>query len=71
MEGEQCYENIEVVPKNIFTMHGLWPNFRNGTIADWCNGKNDIEIEIYDKSLLEFMNTHYVLGYHTNAYFWA
>ena len=71
MKGEQCYENIEIVPKNIFTMHGLWPNLRNGTLADWCNGKNDIEIEIHDKSLSEFMNTHYVSGYHTNAYFWG
>ena len=71
MKGEQCYENIEVVPKNIFTLHGLWPNLRNGTLPDWCNGKNDIEIEIHDKSLSEFMNTHYVSGYHTNAYFWG
>jgi ribonuclease I len=71
MKGEQCYENIKVVPKNIFTMHGLWPNLRNGTLADWCNGKNDIEIEIKDETLSEFMNTHYISGYHTNAYFWG
>ena len=71
MKGEYCYENIEIVPKNIFTMHGLWPNYRNGTLADWCNGKNDIEIEIHNETLSEFMNTHYVSGYHTNAYFWG
>ncbi len=70
MKGEQCYENIKVVPKNIFTLHGLWPNYRNGTLADWCNGKNDIEIDIQDENLLEFMNSHYISGYHTNAYFW-
>ena len=71
MKGEQCYENIKVVPKNILTLHGLWPNYRNGTLADWCNGKNDIEIEIKDKTLSEFMETHYISGYHTNAYFWG
>ena len=71
MKGEQCYENIGAVPKNIFTVHGLWPNYRNGTLADWCNGKNDIEIEIYDQELSEFMDTHYVSGYHTNPYFWG
>ena len=71
MKGEQCYENIGAVPKNIFTVHGLWPNYRNGTLADWCNGKNDIEIEIYDEELSEFMDTHYVSGYHTNPYFWG
>ena len=71
MKGEQCYENIKPVPKNIFTLHGLWPNYRNGTLPDWCNGKNDIEIEIKDEDLNEFMNTHYVSGYHTNSYFWG
>ena len=71
MKGEQCYENIQGVPKNRFTMHGLWPNLKNGTLADWCNGKNDIEIEIKDPELAEFMNTYYVSGYHTNAYFWG
>ena len=71
MKGPQCYENIEVVPKNIFTLHGLWPNYRNGTLPDWCNGKNDIEIEIHDEELAEFMNTRYVSGYHTNPYFWG
>ena len=71
MKGELCYEIIEPVPKNTFSLHGLWPNLRNGTLADWCNGKNDIEIEIHDKDLLDFMNTHYVSGYHTNEYFWG
>ena len=71
MKGEQCYENIQGVPKNKFTMHGLWPNLKNGTLADWCNGKNDIEIEIKDPELAQFMNTYWVSGYHTNAYFWG
>ena len=71
MKGEQCYEDIINVPNYSFTMHGLWPNFRNGTLADWCNGKNDIEIEIHDKNLSDFMNTYYISGYHTNAYFWG
>ena len=71
-KGWQCYERIkDVVPKNKFTMHGLWPNLRDGTIPNWCNGKNDIEIEIKDKGLLEFMNKYYASGYHTNEYFWG
>ena len=71
IKGEQCYNNIKDVPKNIFTIHGLWPNYKNGTLADWCNGKNDIEIDIKDKSLLDYMSTYYISGYHTNAYFWG
>ena len=71
VKGEQCFNNIKDVPKNIFTIHGLWPNYKNGTLADWCNGKNDIEIDIKDKSLLNYMNTYYISGYHTNEYFWG
>ena len=71
IKGEQCYENIVNVPNNTFTIHGLWPSLKNGTLADWCNGKNDIDIEINDKELSTFMNTYYVSGYHTNEYFWG
>jgi ribonuclease I len=71
VKGEQCFNNIKDVPKNIFTIHGLWPNYKNGTLADWCNGKNDIEIDIKDNSLLNYMNTYYRSGYHTNKYFWG
>ena len=71
VKGEQCFNNIKDAPKNIFTIHGLWPNYKNGTLADWCNGKNDIEIDIKDKSLLNYMNTYYISGYHTNEYFWG
>ena len=71
MKGKYCYDNIKNVPKNKFTLHGLWPNFRNGTLADWCNGKNNIEIEIRDPNLFEFMETYYISGYHTNPYFWG
>ena len=70
-KGWQCYERIQNVPKNKFTMHGLWPNLRNGTLADFCNGANDIEIEIKDKTLSGFMNKYWISGYHTNEYFWG
>ena len=71
-KGYQCYQRIQKLERNIFTMHGLWPNLRNGTIIqDYCNGPNDIEIEIKDKYLLEFMNEYYDGGYHSNEYFWG
>ena len=70
-KGWQCYERIKNTPKNKFTIHGLWPNLRNGTLANWCNGPNDIEIDIKAKSLLDFMNKYYLSGYHTNEYFWG
>ena len=70
-KGWRCYDRITSVPKNKFTVHGLWPNLRNGTLPDWCNGKNDIEIEIQNSELLNFMNKYWVSGYHTEKYFWG
>ena len=71
-KGELCYDKIKNAPKNKFTIHGLWPNYRNGTIiTDWCNGKNDIEIEIKESELASFMNHYYISGYHTEEYFWG
>ena len=71
MKGKQCYDRIKNVPKNVFTVHGLWPNLRNGTLPNWCNGDNDIEIEINNEELYDFMKKYYVSGYHTEPYFWG
>ena len=71
-KGSQCYDRIQNIPKNTFAIHGLWPNFKNGTIIqDFCHGANDIEIEIKNKELFNFMNKHWISGYHTNEYFWG
>ena len=71
IKGEQCLKKFKNVKKNTFTIHGLWPNYKNGTLPDWCNGKNDKEIKIKDKSLLDFMKKYYPSGYHSNEYFWG
>ena len=72
IKGPQCYERMPQTVKNKFSLHGLWPNLRNGTVEQgFCNGANDIEIDINNKELLNFMNEHYVSGYHTNKYFWG
>ena len=70
-KGWRTYERIKNETKNKFTIHGLWPNLRNGTLPQWCNGKNDIEIEIQNSTLLNFMNTYWVSGFHTEKYFWG
>ena len=71
-KGWQCYERLPNTVKNKFSLHGLWPNLRNGTIEQgFCNGPNDIEIDIKNETLLNFMNNFYVSGYHTNKYFWG
>ena len=72
LKGPQCYDRLLPTVKNKFSLHGIWPNLRNGTIEQgFCNGPNDIEIDINNKTLLNFMNEHYISGYHTNEYFWG
>ena len=69
--GYQCYQAIENFPKNVWTIHGLWPNFKNGTIPEWCNGKNDIEIKIKNESLYNFMKVYYPGLFNLNEGFWG
>jgi len=69
---EECKKRIEQLPvKNNFTLHGLWPSYQNGTETYWCNGDNDIKIEIKDKELLDFMNDYYTGSYHSKEYLWG
>ena len=70
-EGYHCYNKIENFPRNKWTMHGLWPNYKNVTdIPEWCNGKNDIEIEIKNGTLYDYMKTYWPGLYNTNERFW-
>ena len=73
IKGPQCYDNIKNV-KNKFTIHGLWPylkNLENINSLKWCNGKNDIYIDIKNEELFNFTNQSFIHGYHTNEYFWG
>ena len=71
-EGYHCYNAIENFPRNMWTIHGLWPNYKNITnIPGWCNGKNDIEIEIKNQTLYNYMKTYFPGLYSTNERFWG
>ena len=69
--GYHCYNAIETFPKNMWTIHGLWPNYKNiSNIPGWCNGKNDIEIEIKNQTLYNYMKTFWPGLFSTNERFW-
>ena len=70
-KGEECKERIKKLPKNQFTVHGLWPSYQNGSETHWCNVDNDIEIEIKDEELLDFMNKYYPGSYLSNEFIWG
>ena len=71
VENYQCYDKISQWKKNIWTVHGLWPNYKQKPVPEWCNGKNDIEINIKNETLLKLMNTYWTSTYHLNEYFWG
>ena len=70
-KGFACYIAIENFPKNIWTIHGLWPNYKNGTIPGWCNGDNDIDIKIKNQSLYDYMKIYWPGLFRTNEGFWG
>ena len=69
--GYHCYNVINDIPKNIWTLHGLWPNFKNGSIPGWCHGDNDIDIEIKNQTLYDYMKDYWPGLYSTNEGFWS
>ena len=69
--GYPCYIIIDNFPKNVWTMHGLWPNYKNGTLPDWCNGNNDIDIKIKNESLYNYMKTYWPGLFRSNEGFWG
>ena len=70
--GYHCYNALENFPKNMWTIHGLWPNYKNiSDIPGWCNGKNDIEIEIKNQTLYNYMKTYWPGLFSTNERFWG
>ena len=70
-KGFACYIAIENFPKKMWTIHGLWPNYKNGTISDWCNGDNDIDIKIKNQSLYDYMKIYWPGLFRTNEGFWG
>ena len=70
--GYHCYNAIKNFPRNMWTIHGLWPNYKNVTdIPDWCHGKNDIEIELENQTLYNYMKTYWPGLFSTNERFWG
>ena len=55
----------------MWTIHGLWPNYKNGTIPGWCNGDNDIDINIKNQSLYDYMKIYWPGLFRTNEGFWG
>jgi ribonuclease I len=68
--NEECKEKIKHLPKNIFTLHGLWPSFDDGSKVDECNKGSEIDVVIKDQQLYNDMKTYWISYTSTNKHFW-
>ena len=53
------------------TLHGLWPNLRNGNMLPACNTGKDVPIRIADKSLLAAMQSDWPSYTGPDEKFWT
>jgi ribonuclease I len=65
----KCEAKLESVPKNTFTIHGLWPNL-GGKQKEDCNLGNIIPVEFKDKSVETKAETIWKSFKDDNESFW-
>lgn len=68
--NETCQEKIQHIPKNIFTIHGLWPNDSDGRRIPGCNTGPKIDVQIQDEALKKRMETFWISYTGDNQVFW-
>jgi ribonuclease I len=69
-ENTECKDKLKKIPKNIFTLHGLWPNYRDGRKIEECNKGTPINVNITEESLHNDMTTFWLSLTSNNQYFW-
>ena len=65
-----CREKVKNWKKNVFTVHGLWPNGPNGQQLPTCNTLQKINFQINDNNLQDQMNSHWPSLTGPNIKFW-
>lgn len=65
-----CREKSKHLKRNVFTVHGLWPNGPGGIQLPTCNQGDHIDFEINDDNLQENMNKHWPSLTGPNEGFW-
>jgi ribonuclease I len=68
--NKECQEKIKQIPKNIFTLHGLWPSFNDGKKVDECNKGTEIDVKIQEQTLYKDMITYWLSYTSSNQNFW-
>jgi ribonuclease T2 len=63
-------DKIKSIPKNIFTLHGLWPSYRDGRKIEECNKGALIDVKINEEKLQNEMAIYWVSFTSENQQFW-
>ena len=70
MGNEHCNRKLSKIPKNIMTLHGLWPSLSSGNQLADCNQGNDIEIVDDGSEIFKFMEVYWMSVFDSNEKFW-
>lgn len=66
----ECKSKLKKIPKNIFTLHGLWPTYSDGRKIDECNKGDLIKVNITEDYLRKEMLTYWISYTSDNQHFW-
>lgn len=66
-----CSTKLKSIPKNIFTLHGLWPNQSSGKKMDKCNLGHEIKIIKDTSDIFTEMETFWISFTHDDDSFWS
>lgn len=68
---KRCQAKMAALPKNIFTLHGLWPSYQSGRWIDKCNSGTQISIKGDTTDLFEMMKIFWPSYTKGNDEFWS
>jgi ribonuclease I len=69
--NSHCHKKLNTIPKNIFTLHGLWPNLSNGNKMRKCNPGTDIKIVNDGSHIFTEMETYWISFTNEDPDFWS
>ncbi len=70
-DPKHCHEKIYSIPKNILTLHGLWPSYQNSKRIDKCNTGTEVLIKKDSSDLFQMMQIYWLSFTKTNEDFWS
>jgi ribonuclease I len=69
--SHNCADRLQSIPKNIFTLHGLWPNLSNGHKMDKCNPGGEVKIKKGASQIFDEMEKFWISFTHDDNSFWS